>query len=189
MTTPQKRHRKGKVHRAPYRARLEALLREDRYTLDELVAIIRSEFPGEEVSRSAVHRFDAGIREFTERMQELETSARVIAEKYGKTAGDDTSTVLANAMVVLATDTVLKLHQQSAGGEPLDVATVRAASQIAKNAQETKRTSLAVRKQIEAEAREKLLREQEAKLDKVAKSGKYDAATLARIRSEVYGLQ
>lgn len=181
----RKRRRKGKVHRAPYRERLEELLREDRYTLDEMVAIIRTEFPGEEVSRSGVQRYDASIREFTERMHELETSAKVIAEKYGKNAGDDTSTVLANAMVVLATDTVLKLNASGEAG----IDEVRKASQIAKNAAEAKRVSLAVRKQIEAEAREKLLREQTEKLDKVAKTGKYDQATLARIRSEVYGLQ
>ncbi|HEY0916252.1 MAG TPA: phage protein Gp27 family protein [Solimonas sp.] len=189
MPTPQKRRRKGKVHRAPYRTRLEELLREDRYTFDELVAIIRAEFPGEDVSRSGIQRFDASIHEFTERMHELETSAKVIAEKYGKNAGDDTSTVLANAMVVLATDTVLKLHQKSAGGEALDVATVRAASQIAKNAQETKRVSLAVRKQIEAEAREKLLREQSERLDKVVKTGGLTEKAAADMRKKILGVR
>jgi len=180
-----KRRRKGKVDRAPYRARLEGLLREDCHTFDEMVDIIRAEFPGEEVSRSGVHRFSAKIHEFTQRMQELETSARVIAEKHGKNAGDDTSTMLANSMAVLATETVIKLL----ASDEASLDEVRKASQITKNATEAKRVSLAVRKQIEAEAREKLLREQDERLDKVAKSGKYDQATLARIRSEVYGLQ
>lgn len=188
MAAPRKRLRRGKVHRAPYRARLEELLREDRHTLDEMVAIIRAEFPGEEVSRSGVQRFDVGIREFTDRMHELETSAKVIAEKYGKNAGDDTSTVLANAMVVLATDTVLKLNQKSAVGETLDVATVRAASQIAKNAQETKRVSLAVRKQIEAEAREKLVLEQREKLDQLGKSGAITPEALQAVIKAAYDL-
>lgn len=166
MATTQKRRRKGKVHRAPYRDRLEDLLREDRHTLDEMVAIIKSEFPGEEVSRSGVHRYESGIREFTERMHELETSAKVIAEKYGKNAGDDTSTVLANAMVVLATDTVLKLN---AAGDA-DLSDVRKVSLIAKTAQDTKRVSLAVRKQIEAEAREKALREAANRVETAAQA-------------------
>lgn len=183
MKTP-KRQRKGKVHRAPYRARLEELLREDRYTLKELVAIIEAEFPGEEVSRSGIHRFDQGIRQFTERMRELETTSRVIAERYGKDAGDDTTTMLANAMVVLATDTVLNLSAQ--GDANLDE--VRKASQIAKNANEGKRTSLAVRKQIEAEAREKLVHEQRKKLDKLERSGAISPEALQAVIKAAYDL-
>ena len=170
----EKRRRRGKVHRAPYRARFEQLLREDRHTLDEMYAIIKAEFPEAEVSRSGLHRYESGIREFTERMHELETSAKVIAEKYGKNAGDDTSTMLANAMVVLATDTVMKLS--ASGDAKLDE--VRKASQIAKNAQETKRVSLHVRKQIEAEARAQLQREQEKDLDKVAAEQGMDQAQI-----------
>ena len=179
-----KRQRKGKVHRAPYRARLEELLREDRYTLKEMVAIIEAEFPGEEVSRSGIHRYEQGIRQFTERMQELETSARVIAEKYGKNAGDDTSTLLANAMVALATDTVINLS--ASGDASLDQ--VRKASQIAKNANEGKRVSLAVRKQIALEAREQLQREQAAALDKVVKTGGLSAAAAEDIRKKILGI-
>lgn len=181
---PQKRRRKGKVHRAPYRARLEALLREDCHTLDEMVAIIRAEFPDDGVSRSGIQRYDASIRDFTERMHELETSAQAIAEKYGRNAGDDTSNVLANAMVVLATDTVLKLRES--GEASLD--DVRKASQLAKNAQEGKRVSLAVRKQIEAEAREKLLQEQQSRLDKVVKIGGLSEASAADLRKKILGV-
>ena len=181
----EKRRRKGKVHRAPYRDRLEELLREDKHTLDEMVALIKTEFPEAEVSRSGIHRYESGIREFTERMHELETSAKVIAEKYGKNAGDDTSTMLANAMVVLATDTVMKLS--ASGDAKLDE--VRKASQIAKNAQETKRVSLHVRKQIEAEAREKLQREQSAALDKVVSTSGLSAETADAIRRQILGIQ
>ena len=188
-TEKRRRNSKGKVERAPYRARVEQLLRENKHTLREIVAIVEQEFPDEKVTVGSIHTFDKRIHDFTERMRELETSARIIAEKYGPNAGDDATTVLANAMVVLATDTVLKLNEKSLADEPVDLASVRAASQIAKNAQESKRVSLNVRKQIEAEVREALLREQSEKLDKVAKTGKYDQATLARIRSEVYGLQ
>lgn len=179
-----KRQRKGKVHRAPYRARLEELLREDRHTLNEMVAIIEAEFPGEDVSRSGIHRYEQGIREFTERMHELETSARVIAERYGKNAGDDTGTLLANAMVVLATDTVLSLSAR--GDAKLDE--VRKAAQIAKNANEGKRVSLAVRKQIELAAREELQRQQAAALDKVVKTGGLSAEAASDIRKKILGI-
>ncbi len=187
-TEKRQRRRQGKVHRAPYRTRLEELLRTGQYSLDEMTAIIRAEFPEEEVSRSGVYRYEASIREFTEQMRELETSAQIIAKQYGKDAGDDTSGMLANAMVMLATDTVLKLNQKSASGQPVDVATVRAASQITKNAQESKRVSLQVRKQIEAEAREALLREQAERMDKIVKTGGLSADKAAELRKKILGI-
>jgi Protein of unknown function (DUF3486). len=183
MTEP-KRRRKGKVHRAPYRARFEELLRDDCYTLDEMTAIIRAEFPDAEVSRSGLHRYDASIRDFTEKMHELETSAKVIAERYGSTAGDDTSTMLANAMVLLTTDTVLKLN----ANPEVKLGDVKTAAQITKNALESKRVSLDVRKKIEAAAREKLLQEQSAKLDKLVKSKGLSEETAADMRKKILGI-
>jgi len=179
-----KRRRKGQVHRAPYRVRLEELLRADAYTLDEMVAIIRTEFPGETVSRSGIHRYDQSIRAFTEKMQELDASARAMAERFGKHAGDDTTTMLANAMVTLATDTAIKLA--ASGAAELD--DVRKLSQTAKNAIQGKQVSLNVRKQIEAEVREQVLAEQKVKIEALGKTGKYDAATLAAVMRQGYGL-
>ncbi len=187
-TEKRRRNRKGKVERAPYRARAEELLRSEKYTLREIVAIIEQEYPDEKVTVGSIHTFDKRIHDFTERMRELETSARVIAEKYGPNAGDDATTVLANAMVVLATDTVLKLNEKSLADEPVDLAAVRAASQIAKNAQESKRVSLNVRKQIEAEAREALVREQAERLDKVVRTGGLSAESAADFRKKILGI-
>lgn len=179
-----KRRRKGKVHRAPYRERFEELLREDRFTLDEMVAIIRAEFPEADVSRSGLHRYESSIRDFTEKMQELETSAKVIAERYGPNAGDDTSSMLANAMVLLTTDTVLKLN----ANPEVKLGDVKTAAQITKNALESKRVSLDVRKRIEAAAREKLLQEQSAKLDKLVKSKGLSEETAADMRKKILGI-
>jgi len=177
-----KRRRKGNVHRAPYRARLEALLREDTHTLDEMVAIIKAEYPDEPVSRSSVHRYDAQIRTFTEKMQELETHARVIADKYGK--NDDTGNLLTNAVMTLATDTAIKLV---ASGEA-DIDDVRKISLAARNALRGKSISLDVRKQIEAETREKVLAEQKAKLEAMEKTGKINKAAFDVVAREMYGL-
>jgi len=179
-----KRRRKGNVHRAPYRARLEELLREEKYTLDELVAIIRAEFPGETVSRSSVHRYDKQIHAFTEKMHELETHAKVLAETYGKGAGDDASTLLANAMVTLATETAIKLN--ASGEAELDE--IRTVSQIAKNALQGKRVSLDVRKQIELEVRERVLAEQKAKIEALGKTGAIDPAALKTVIQAAYAL-
>jgi len=178
----RKRRRKGNVHRSPYRARLEELLRADTYTLDEMVAIIKAEYPDEPVSRSSVHRYDAQIRSFTEKMQELETHAKIIADKYGKS--EETGNLLANAVMALTTDTALNL--MASGAAELD--DVRKLSQTAKNAIQGKQVSLHVRKQIEAETRAKVLAEQKAKLEALEKTGAIDKAALATIIKAAYAL-
>jgi len=180
---PPKRRRKGQVHRAPYRARLEELLRADTHTLDEMVAIIKAEFPDEPVSRSSVHRYDAQIRSFTEKMQELETHARVLADKYGK--NEETGHLLSQAVMTLTTDTALNLM---ASGAPPELDDVRKLAQTAHTALQGKQVSLKVRQQIEAETREKVLAEQKAKLEALEKTGAIDKAALATIINAAYAL-
>jgi len=177
-----KRRRKGNVHRAPYRARLEELLRTDTHTLDEMVAIIKAEFPAETVSRSSIHRYDAQIRSFTEKMQEMETHARVIAEKYGR--NEETGHLLSQAVMTLTTDTALNLM---ASGDR-DIDTVRKLAQTAHTALQGKQASLKVRKQIEAEVREKVLAEQKAKIEALGKTGAIDAAGLKTVMQAAFGL-
>jgi len=177
-----KRRRKGNVQRAPYRARLEELLRADTYTLDEMVAIIKVEFPDEPVSRSSVHRYDAQIRSFTEKMQELETHARVLAEKYGK--NEETGNLLSQAVMTLTTDTALNL--MASGEANLD--DVRKLAQTAHTAIQGKQVSLKVRQQIEAEVREKVLAEQKAKLEALKQDKSINQAALAAVFKAAYGL-
>jgi len=179
---PPKRRRRGNVHRAPYRARLEELLRADTHTLDEMVAIIKAEYPGETVSRSSVHRYDAQIRSFTEKMQELETHAKVLADKYGK--NDETGNLLSEAVMALTTETALNL--MASGAAELD--DVRKIAQTAHTALQGKQVSLNVRKQIEAETREKVLAEQKAKLEALGKTGAIDAAGLKTVMQAAFGL-
>lgn len=184
--TADKRRRKSKVHRAPWRERFEQLLREDSHTLDSMVAIIKAEFPdAEEPTRSGLYRYEQQFRSLTERMREIDQAANALVGEFGDSLGEKASTLLANSVVTLVTDLALKKQ----GEAEVDVETVRKLARAAKDAIDTKRVDVNVRKAIAAEAREALLREQTKKLDKVSKTGKYDPATLERIRSEVYGLQ
>lgn len=60
--------RKSNIKRlpVPVRQHLERLLREDRLTLDELIADLRAKFPGEEPpSRSSLHRYKTSFDELT----------------------------------------------------------------------------------------------------------------------------
>ena len=88
------------------------------------------------------------------------------------------------AMVLLTTDTVLKLNSNPNA----KLGDVKVAAQITKNALESKRVSLDVRKKIEAAAREKLLQEQSAKLDKLVKSKGLSEETAADMRKKILGI-
>jgi len=173
-----KRRRKGKIHAMPpeVRARIDELLRADRHTFAEIKAIMAAEFPEEEpLSTSGIHRYDARIRVYTEKMQELETHARILADKYGK--NEETGNLLSQAVMTLTTDTALNLMASGAAG--LD--DVRKLAQTAHTALQGKQVSLKVRQQIEAEVREKVLAEQKAKLEVLKQDKSINQTALAAV--------
>lgn len=181
-----KRRAKSKVHRAPYRARFEQLLREDRHTLDEMYAIIRAEFPEAEVSRSGLHRYDQGFAALTERMREIDRASKALVGEFGDSLGEKASTLLANSVVTLVADLALRKQESPEG---VDVDTVRKLARAAKDAIDTKRVDVNVRKAVAAEAREALLREQTTALDKVVKAGGLSAEAAADIRASILGVR
>lgn len=171
------------VQRGPYRARLEQLLREAKFTFDELEDIIRGEFPDAKVSRSSIYRYAMGLQEMTERMREIDHASRALVGEFGDSLGEKASTLLANSVITLVTDASLK--QQN---EEVDIESIRKLARAAKDAIDTKRMDVNVRKAVAQEAREALLREQTAKLDKVVKSGGLSAETAADFRKKILGI-
>ena len=186
----RKRRAKSSIDRLPpeQKAYIEQRLREGAMTLDELIVDLQARFPGEpaaEVSRSAVHRYNHQFAELTQRMRDIDQAANALVGEFGDSLGEKASSLLANAVVTLATDAALKL--QSA--DEVDVETVRKLARASKDAIDIKRIDVNVRKAIAAEAREKLLREQEAKLDKVVKTGGLSKEAAADIRAQILGVQ
>lgn len=185
------RRRKSTVGRLPaqQRAYVEQLLREDRLTLDEMIAELQTRFPGQPaaaLSRSALHRYSAPFAELTARMREIDRASQALVGEFGDSLGERASTLLSNAVVTLVTDVALRQQDAEDG---VDVETARKLARAAKDAIDTKRIDVNVRKAIASEAREALLREQSEKLDKAERSGSYDPATLQRIREDVYGIR
>ena len=80
--------RKSSVSRLEPAARkhLEKLLREDRLTLDQLLAEMRAKFPTADVSRSGIHRYQQSFEEMVGRMLEVEPQTRF--PTYGSLLGD-----------------------------------------------------------------------------------------------------
>ena len=92
------------------RKHLEKLLREDRLTLDELLAEMKEHFPSVKVSRSGVQRYRAGFGEMMGRMREIETAAGALVDELGDGVGDKAGALLAQAVTTLAANAALNAH-------------------------------------------------------------------------------
>ena len=160
--------RKSSVSRLEPAARkhLEKLLREDRLTLDELLAEMREKFPTADVSRSGIHRYKASFGELVGRMREIETAAGALVDELGDGVGDKAGSLLAQAVTTLATNAALNAHES----EKVSIKEVSELARAARAAMQARTMSMKEREEIEEHARRKLLAEQQANLQKIAKS-------------------
>jgi len=185
----RKRRAKSSISRLPkeQRAYVERLLREGRLTLDEMIAELQAQFPGEpaaEVSRSALNRYDQGLAEMTARMREIDRAAQALVGEMGDGIGEKSGALLAQAVTTLATDAALKLQTQ----DNVSVEEVRKLARAAKDAIDTQRVGVNVRRAIREEARQELIREQQANLDKVVKTGGLSAEKAKELRDKILGV-
>jgi len=160
--------RKSSVSRLEPAARkhLEKLLREDRLTLNELLAEMREKFPAADVSRSGIHRYKASFGELVGRMREIETAAGALVDELGDGVGDKAGSLLAQAVTTLATNAALNAHS----AEKVSIKEVSELARAARAAMQARTMSIKEREAIEEHARRKLLAEQQANLQKIAKS-------------------
>ncbi|MGH8040350.1 MAG: phage protein Gp27 family protein [Stenotrophomonas sp.] len=184
-----KRRAKSSISRLPaeQRASVERMLREDRLTLDEMIAELQRQFPGEpaaEVSRSALHRYERGFTELTARMREIEAVSDAVVGELGEGVGEKAGALLAQAVTTLATNAALQAH----GNDKITIDEIRKLARAAKDAMDTQRVGVNLRKAIAEEARQALLREQSARLDKVVKSEGLSEQTAADMRKKILGI-
>ncbi|MEO6917575.1 MAG: phage protein Gp27 family protein [Collimonas sp.] len=164
---------------------LEKLLRENRLTLDEMVSDVRAKFPDQDApSRSSLHRYRSGFDEMVCRMREIETAAGALVDELGDGVGDKAGALLAQAVTTLATNAALNAHDD----DKITIKEVGELARAARAAMQARTMSIKERETIEGAARAKLLREQEAKLDTMGKTGALAPDTLKRIRAEIYGI-
>jgi hypothetical protein len=159
--------KKSKIKRMPpdVRALIERLLREDRLSLDEIVAEVKTHFPDAEApSRSGLHRYKEGFEQLTERMRAMDTMANAVVGELGEGVGDKAGALLAQAITTLAANAALQAHER----DDVSIDEIRKLARAAKDAIQTRRISLAERQALEKEARERLQREQSENLDKIA---------------------
>lgn len=177
--------RKSSVARLDPAARkyLEKLLREDRHTLDELLAALRAKFPAADVSRSGLHRYRASLEEMMGRMREIDTAATALVSELGEGVGDKAGALLAQAVTTLATNAALNAH-----GEEVSIKEVAELARAARAAMQARTMSLKEREAVEEAARRKLLAEQEANLQEVAKAQGMDESQVDFWRRKFLGI-
>lgn len=183
------RRAKSSITRLPpeQKAHIERLIRGGQLTLDEMIAELQSTFPGEaasEVSRSALHRYEKGFAQMTARMREIESISQTVVGELGEGVGDKAGALLAQAITTLATNAALKAHEN----DDISIEEIRKLARAAKDALDTQRVGVNVRKAIAAEAREQLLREQAEKLDNVVKTGGLSERAAKDMRKKILGI-
>ncbi|EBI6116156.1 DUF3486 family protein, partial [Salmonella enterica] len=92
--------RKSTIHRLEpdVRAHIERCLREDRMTLDELLADIHAHFPGEDTpSRSALGRYRQNFGQLVDRMRQQDQMARLLVSELGENPDERAGALMVQA--------------------------------------------------------------------------------------------
>ncbi|WP_339079049.1 phage protein Gp27 family protein [Pseudomonas sp. TMP9] len=178
---------KSSITRLPpmVKAYIQKLLREDRMTLDDMLSDIQSRFPNEKApSRSALGRFKMGFDELTEKVRTQREMAEAFVGAFGEDASDKTGVLLVEAISTLTYQAAMGAHEK----DEVTIAEVSALARAAKATMEARTMSVKERLAVEKATEERLIREQQSKLDDLGKTGALSPETLKRIRQEVYGL-
>lgn len=181
--------RKPSIDRLPpeVRARIQKHLRDNRLTLDELIADLRREFPamvatGELPSRSSVHRYTQGVREIVAHEREMTVAAEALVAELGDNFDAKSGALLAQAVTTLASRRAMQAMEAVNNGAVMDISDVLDLARAAKTAQEARSLNLKERRSVADEARRKLLEEQRAKLDAMGTKGGVTEDTKKAIR-------
>ena len=177
--------RKSSVSRLDPEARkfLEKLIRDGRHTLDELLDAMRAKYPAADISRSGIHRYRVGFDEMMGRMREIETASAALVDELGEGVGDKAGALLAQAVTTLATNAALNAHS-----EDVSIKEVAELARAARAAMQARTMSLKEREAVEEAARRKLLAEQEANLQEVAKAQGMDESQVDFWRRKFLGI-
>lgn len=165
--------RKSSIERSPEEVRtaIDKMVRQHRFTLDEIREYVIEKF-GEDAapSRSALGRYTLAQGELLGRMRDIDAAARVVVEELGENADDRAGALLVQSITTLATDAALRAHSREDGEEP-SIEEVRKLARAAKDVIGARKVNRQEREHIAEMARQKLLKEQCARLDKEAQAG------------------
>ena len=172
---------------------VEKLLRDDRFTLNEMLDEIRAEFPAATIpSRSSLGRAKQSFAKTAQKMREIQAAAEVLVGEFGEDVDDKAGALLTQAISTLTTDAVLNALNND-GSDPecprVGIDDIGALARASRAVIATRGMTLKQRQEIEKHAREKLIAEQKEKLEALGASGEVDRAVLNKVIKAAYGLE
>lgn len=163
------------------KAYIERLLRDNRLTLNEMLADVRAKFPEDaKTSRAALGRFRQGFEQVMETQKAMASASAALVAELGENFDDKSGALLAQAVTTLVTKA--SFRQLEKDSDDLEIGDVLDLARAAKSAQEARSLSLKERQAVAKEARERLLEEQAEQLKQVAKAKGVSDDTLRSIR-------
>lgn len=177
---------KSSVDKLPQevRSHIEKRLRENRLTLDELINDLQKHFPSaNSPSRSALGRYKQNFEQLAARLREQDAMARLLVEELGENPDERAGALLVQSVTTLTTHAAFAAQQE----EEVDIEGVRKLARAAKDVIQARKLSREERKQIEKDAREKLIAEQEEKLESMRGTDGMSEQLERRIRKILLG--
>lgn len=166
------------------RSHIERRLREGRLTLDELISDLRAQFPSaEKPSRSALGRYSLQFDEMSRRLREQQAMASLLVEELGENPDERAGALLVQSITTLTTHAAFAAQES----DEVDIESVRKLARAAKDVLSARKSSQEERRAIEKEARERLLQEQEQRLDEMRGSDGMSEQLENRIRGILLG--
>lgn len=165
---------------------LQKLLREDRFTLSEILDQARARFPEAILpSRSALGRYSQQVSELAGRMRDIQAAGTALVSELGEDPNDRGGQLLVQAVTTLATHAALKATDDDA---EISIKEVGELARGARAVLQARKMSLAERQEIARLAREALQAEQAEALKNVVRAGGMTAKTAETIRKQILGI-
>lgn len=187
--------RKSTIDKLPgeVKAHLQKRLRENQLTLDELIDDLRKHFPGvaesgQLPSRSAVHRHSQSIADIVAHDREMQVASEALVAELGENFDARAGALLAQAVTTLASRRAFQALDATRNGTVMEIGDVLDLARAAKTAQEARSLNFKERRAVAEEAVRKKLDEQQANLQKFAKTGGLSGEAAEQIRREILGI-
>lgn len=153
---------------ADWKRHFDRLIREDCYTLDEILARMRAQFPEVPApSRSSAGRYTKKVKELGQRMREIQAAGTALVAELGEDPEDRAGQLMVNGVTTLFTSLVLDASDED------KKLSAKEAGELARGARavmQARKMSLGERQEIARVAREQLLAEQESNLQEAARA-------------------
>jgi len=173
--------RKSAVRRLPPETRdaIDAMIRDGRATIDELVDYLEEQ--GEGVSRSAVGRYKQSMEQSLRRYREAQEVAGVWVAKLGERPGGDVGKMLAEMLKLVAHQTIATMGDEDAEVKPADIMLL---AKAIKDLESSGKLAL----ERELKIRQETARQAAAAVERVAKGAGLTAETIEKFRAGILGV-